>query len=348
MHKKTNGLLALLLLLSLTFFSCKDDAIVLPEEQEVKSPVLMINEGNFQWGNASLSAYEWASKNFVDQLYLAANGAPIGDVFQSMILHEGNYYLVLNNSGKIIELDSSNFRLKRTFSGFQSPRYLHPIGSERLLVTDLYSNKLSILNLNTSSIQKQLAFPGWSEKMLAYENEVWIGNRTNDKVYIYDIPSEKLVDSIPLAHQVNSMVLDRNNKLWVLCQGDAAKKIAGGLYRLNPLTKLIELELPFGPKDYPFHLNTNSNGDSLFFLNKHIYAMGIEQQDLPSVEFINIEGSTPYGLGIDPKTGQLYFSDAHDYVKPSTISIYSRAGDSLYDRFSGGVLCNGFLFPEKK
>jgi hypothetical protein len=329
--------------------SCNDDILLVPAGPNIAGKkVFMVNEGNFQWGNASLAAYSPDSNLFSDQLFKRANSIPIGDVFQSMILHGGSYFLSLNNSGKIIQIDSATLKIQKTYTGFQSPRFMLPIGGKRLLVSDLYSNAISVLNTESGAIEKTIAINGWTEQMIEVADEVWVGNRTNDKIYILDKALLELNDSIVLSHQVNSMVLDKNNKLWVLCQGDAVKKIGGALFCIDPVQKKVMVQMDFTPSDYPFNLRISHNLDSLFYLNEHVFVMPITSTLLPNAEHVNLKGSTPYGLGIEPNASRIYFSDARDFVKPSLISIYSAKGDSLISSFEGGVLCNAFLFPEKK
>ena len=46
--------------------------------------ILIGNEGNFQYGNASLSSYNKNSKEIVNNLYRNINQEPIGDVLHSI------------------------------------------------------------------------------------------------------------------------------------------------------------------------------------------------------------------------------------------------------------------------
>ena len=61
-----------------------------PEEKplhsvsELSQSLLVLNEGNFQWGNASIHRYDPKSKSYDDQdLFSRVNQRPLGDVLQS-------------------------------------------------------------------------------------------------------------------------------------------------------------------------------------------------------------------------------------------------------------------------
>src|SRR4051812_7555832 len=67
--------------------------------------IFVLNEGNFGTGNASLSQYDENSGALVEDVYKQVNSENLGDVLQSMTLADRNFYLVMNNSGKVVVCD---------------------------------------------------------------------------------------------------------------------------------------------------------------------------------------------------------------------------------------------------
>ena len=114
--------------------------------------MFIANEGNFQWGNASLSFYNPASGLVQTDIYKANNGKGIGDVLQSICSFQDKLYLVVNNSQKISVLNAKTWKEIHTITGFNSPRYFLPVNTQKAYVSDLYENAVYVLNLNTQQM----------------------------------------------------------------------------------------------------------------------------------------------------------------------------------------------------
>ena len=109
--KKFN--LLLLALVAVLLFSCKPDEPVGPDQPDnpnavnLGSGVFVLNEGNFQFSNASLTFYDMDAETVTNNLFYKVNNAPLGDVAQSLAMVDGQLYLVVNNSNVIYKVDAN-------------------------------------------------------------------------------------------------------------------------------------------------------------------------------------------------------------------------------------------------
>ena len=125
--KKVN--LVLLALLAATLFSCKPDKPVNPNVYNLGSGVFVLNEGNFQFSNASLSFFDPQADTVCNNLFYKVNNAPLGDVAQSLAMADGKLYIVVNNSNLIYKVDANSLVCDTTkpfkLTDFYSPREMH-------------------------------------------------------------------------------------------------------------------------------------------------------------------------------------------------------------------------------
>lgn len=302
--------------------------------------VFITNEGNFTWGNASVSYYSFDHQLVVADAFQDANSIPLGDVCQSMTVVGSTGYIVVNNSGKIEVVNMSNFSRTATINGFTSPRYLLPVSTSKAYVSDLYSDGISIVDLTANTITGEINIPGWTERMINSNGKVFVTCMERNQLYVVDPNTNSLTDSIAVSIGGNSIVSDANGKLWLLCMGDYATSTPGALHRINPATGLVEWSASFTAGHYPMNLVINSTGTELYYIDQSVFKMQITDSQLPVTAYINAGTRNFYGLGISP-ANEIYVADARDYVLPGMVYRYNSglAVDSVQVGVTPGNFC---------
>ncbi len=364
--RKNTVLLQLLIVVLLTIGvgACKkEDAQPVPmPTPNFDKGVFISNEGQFTYGNASLSYYNPKTKTVENNIFFKVNHVPIGDILQSLTLHNNRLYMVVNNSGKVYVIDPDSKQHLGTITGLTSPRYLHFATENKIYITDLYQRAISIadpVSLKVvDSINLDNTYTGHhtTEQMVAFGKYVFTNAWSYDnKILVINTETDQCVDSITVPKQPNSMVLDKNNKLWVLTDGgypgSTYGQEEGALLRINPNTLEIEHSMRFPIDDNPSELCINGTKDTLYFLNRHIYRMAIEEVNLPITPFVTSTNTLPYGgfygIGVHPRTSEVYAADPIDYVQEGFVNRYSAQG-KLIDSFTVGVCPGAFCFCSAK
>jgi YVTN family beta-propeller protein len=306
--------------------------------------VLITNEGTFNWNNGSISLYKPSTQSISQNIFSQANNnLPIGDVVQSITQINNKAYIAVNNSNKVEVVDLNSFNSLATITGFTSPRYFLPIDNNKAYVTDLYSNSIQIVNLNSNSISGNIPTSGWTEELLLFNDSVYVCDMTNDNLLILDPSNNTLVDSIKVGESPNSIVIDQNDKIWILCSG-GINSSTPKLIKFNPQTRSIESTFSFtNISESPSSLEINNDRNQLYYLNANVYKMSINNISLPSSPIISSNNNTYYGLGIDPINEDIYVSDAIDYVQNGIVFRYSSTG-ALIHQFNSGIIPGSFLF----
>lgn len=337
---------------ALAFASCERDTPPPPSTGTLHTNTagegfFILNEGGFNAGNSSISYYDMNGAhagNTFNNLFLQANGVPLGDVGQSMYLMNGALYVVVNNSSKICVLNPTTLALNATITGFAGPRNMVQVDASTALVTQMYSDKIAILDLTTSTISGYIDL-GVTSEAIYFDGVTYVTSLESDKLYeLHNPASWTGIDSaVTIAPGGNSIVRDANGRTWILCYGSYATSTPGGLFRIDPTGSVVEAAMPMSTFDFATHLTTNPAGDSLFFLNYDIYGMSISDGALPTTPFISGSGHSFYTIGLMPNTSNFFAGDAVDYVQSGLIYRYDGTGAQT-DVDTVGIIPNNFLW----
>ena len=199
--------------------------------------VFIINEGNYGGGNGSVSYFDFTELKVYDHLFQKANDRVLGDVPQSMFIIDSLGFIVVNNSGKIEVVNMDNFRSVNTITGLTSPRYFLPVSESNAYVSDLYSGSITQVCLDDFTVTKIIKTEMSTEQMIKIGNEVFVANwMGGNKILVINPIIGEIIDSIEVIIEPNSMVMDKNQKLWVLCSGGYLKEMPA-ILRIDPATR---------------------------------------------------------------------------------------------------------------
>jgi DNA-binding beta-propeller fold protein YncE len=330
-----------------------------PEEgnPEFHEGVLIVNEGQFLSANASISYFDTRVDSVRNHVFYRINGVPLGDVAHSIYTWNDEAYLIVNNSGKIFRTGKSDMKFREKFDGLISPRYLvvnrSISGVEKAYISDLYSGNIRVVDpydgelLNTiavSSGESRLS----TEQMIIHDGLLYVACWSyGEQILIIDTETDRIIDSVKVGKQPNSMVIDKEKNLWVLSDGgypfspfgqENASLTCIELNTRNPETMKTWDDIRVSPID----LCINGTGDTLYFIAGDIYSISLDMNgfDRP---LINSNGRQIYSLGVNPSTGNIYVGDAVDYQQDGWVYRY-RPDGAVIDSFRVGVNPGYFYF----
>ncbi len=291
-------------------------------------------------------------------------GFPLGDVAYSCSFHDGLLYVVVNNSGKVMIMNMGKYPALNAFeftsriTGLTSPRYMYFLSEEKAYVSDLYAKAISIVDPENNTITGMINTDNHSgefyqhptEQFIRWDKYIFTNCYSYDnKILVIDPEQDEVVDSIEVLKQPSSMILDKNDKLWVICDGGYENSAYGdeqpGLVRIDPVTRTIERIFILDSDYWPSELQTNSTRDTLYFINGDVWRMPVDAASLPVEPFVHADTHQLfYSLGIDPVTSEVYVGDAVDNVQQGVVYRFSADG-SPEDTARVGIIPGAFYFP---
>lgn len=349
----------LLLIFSLLTVGCMEWDYGLEEDFDISTSergLFICNEGNFQYGNATLSYYDPTTKRVENEIFYRANAMKLGDVAQSMIIHNGIGWVVVNNSHVVFAIDPTTFKEVGRITGLTSPRYIHFVSEDKAYITQIWDNRIFIVNPKRYEVTGYIEVPNMTSEQGSTEQMVEQGKYLYVNCWSYqnrllkiDTETDKIVAELEVGIQPTSLALDCNGKLWTVTDGGYEGSPYGyeapSLYRIDPETFTIEKQFSFRKGDAPSEVQINGRGNTLYWINDDIWSMSVDADRVPVRPFLDSRSTIYYGLTVDPLTDEVYIADAVDYTQQGKIYRYSASGE-LIDEFYVGIIPGAFCWKE--
>lgn len=343
----------LISILAIIIFACSKDEDATPTGK-YSSGVFISNEGQFQTGTGTVSFFNRETKTVENDIFQTVNNRPLGNILQSLEIHNDKAYLVVNNAKKVEVVQAWDFKEVGTIQGLEMPRHFVGIDDKKGYVSQWgiggIDGSVKVIDLQTNTIIKTMAVGKGAEKMLKVDNKVYVscngGFASDNRVFVIDTQKDEVSATINTPDSPNGLVLDASNKIWVSCSGRsqwngmASVTVSPAqLIRLNPATNQIEQSFAFERHGLG-NLVINSGKNLLFYSqNGRVFSQninaGINTNPLISRSF--------YGLGYDTNTDMLYAAVGGNFSSNSKFIRFNVSGVAI-DSMNVGVAPNGFYF----
>ena len=338
--------LGVLLVFLVLLFSCKKDKPFGPQFSDsdttiidtVGSTIFVINEGNFTLANSSLTAFNIDEVQTEQNVFEKANEKSLGDIAQSLLIADDIGYVCINNSNLIqkIELPSTKQLGELAVA---SPRYSLITTAGELWVTSL--NKTTLYRIDTAAFKiiDRVRVEGWLEQLIETDNHVIACNVDENRVEVYNLEGQ-LQTSIPVGRQPQSLALDNEGLLWVLCDGgfNPRDREEATLHRIDPISRKVTFTFTFNDIEYsPTRLCYSAKENKLFYINRGVYSFEPNNLNKEPQQIFEKDGANLYGLAVFDEEEIVVVADVKDYVKPGSAYVLGYGGKQKYD-FETGII----------
>lgn len=343
--------------------SCRHDEIVVPTEYEIipETPdpdskirgLYLLNEGNMGSNKCTLDYLDFMTSLYARNFYAEKNPNVIkelGDVGNDIAIYDGRLYVVVNCSHKVEVMDAKtgvrigqvdipNCRYVKYHRGkIYVSSYVGPV----LIDHDAPKGAVYEVDPETLQITRKVSVGYQPEEMEIIDDYMYVANSGGYRAPNYDntisviqMVDFKQVEQIPVAINLHRVRKDAYGKLWVTSRGNNAD-VPSRLYVLEkkPGYNKMEVttELPIACSNLAIH------GDYIYFFatnwsnftqsNSITYGIiDVRTKELISENFITDgtekEITIPYGIAVHPESGDIYLTDAKNYVSSGTLYCFS-------------------------
>lgn len=324
------------------------------QDEEIISPVsinsafedgfFIINEGGFTNNNASIDFYEYETDSLYKDLYLSQNQEQLGDIFQSAYKVGSDYYLTINNSGKIIQTDSLLNKVS-SIDELSSPRYM-AFFDDKAFISDLYADLVHVADLTSNTVVNSIQMGSWTEGIISKDSFVIVCLPQEDEVRLIHASTEITIDTLSIAGGPSAILSDQDGYLWVLGSGNYQGTILPSLSKIeiqNDKLNSVFSESMNGVTGYFPSICYNPTASEIYIaLGQSIYSQNTTLNELDLTLLFDSDAVNIYGLNFNPNHDEILISDAIDYAQQGIIFRYDLEGNKL-SSFKAGLIPNGFL-----
>lgn len=348
--------LAAILLLSLVFSSCENSGGDEAPPGKYEHGGFVVNEGTFGSSNASVSFIDLNKDSICNEIFYTENQRPVGDVLQSVFLHDDLAYLVVNESDKVEVAYVSDFREKTTVTGLNGPRYMTASGNKGYISQWGEGGSVAVVDLTTHQVIRIIPAGTGPEGILAVGNTIWVANgggwALDSTLMIIDTATDEITNTLTVGYNPKEMVTDSRGDVWVLCYGhvlyntdwSVAAEYGSKLVKISAQDLLPVKEIPIGESLHPQHLDINKPQHTLYvgggFGFSGIYKIHTSLESFPATPVIK---GFYYGFNIHTASGRIFACEAPDFTQPGKIRVFADNGTEISE-YTSGIGPNGVVF----
>lgn len=365
--------------------SCREDELVVPTEYDIipETPsestgirgFYLVNEGNMGSNKCTLDYFDYFTGLYARNFYAERNPAVIkelGDVGNDIGIYGSKMYVVVNCSHKVEVLDARsgvrlgqidipNCRYVRFHRGkAYVSAYVGPV------LIDPNAPKGAVYEVDTASIQvtRKVIVGYQPEEMEVVDDYMYVANSGGYRAPGYDntvsviqMIDFKQIRQIEVGINLHRLKKDGYKQLWVSSRGDHMGR-PSRLYVLdskNPYNRMeVTDTIPVACS------NMAIRGDSLYYYatewnsfnasNTISYGIiNVRTHEIVSTNFIT-DGTDrniiiPYGIAVHPETGDIFVTDAKNYVSSGTLYCFGPDGRKKWSVRTGDIPAHIAFLP---
>ena len=377
-----NRLFYALTLVALLFVSCRKEEDIIPstdipvvypdpEVGDIKG-FFLLNEGNMGSNKATIDYFDYETGVYTKNIYAERNPGVVkelGDVGNDLQIYGNRLYAVINCSHFIEVMD---VHTAKHIDIVSIPNCRYIVFKDQYAYVSSYAGPVQLgddrlglvakVDLTTLEVVDECVVGRQPDELIVVGDKLYVANSggyTADNydrtVSVIDLNTFEEIKKIDVAINLHRLELDRYGYIWVSSRGD--------YYDIPSKTFVIDSRTDEVVKAFDL---ANSNmaraGDSIYVYStewswytermENTYAIiNTRIQEVVDADFIKDDTDKeiviPYGVAVNPKTKEIFATDAKDYVTPGKLHCYSPEGIRKWSVTTGDIPAH-IVFTEQK
>lgn len=328
------------------------------------SGIYLVNQGNQGSNKARLDFLNFHNGFYIRDVFTEYNPEVVkglGDTGNDVQVYKGKVFVAVNGSHKVEIMDA--YSMKRLAQvDIPNCRFIAFDGNHAYVTSYVAKDKESLktqkgalycIDLDTYKVTGQVTVGYQPEQLVIMDGKAYVANSGgyvagyDDTVSVVDLKSMKVEYDIKVAINLGLMLVDAEGTIWVSSQGNYSDVSS----TLNYLVKK-------GDK-YELGGSVNVPVSSMALAGDKIYVIGttynpatwkptttynivnVKTRELESGSFITdgteSDIATAFTVTVNPGNGDIYVTDAKDYVSSGTLHCYTGSGKHKWSVRTGDI-----------
>ena len=281
-----------------------------------------------------LTYYDFTTGTATTDFFKNVNGFGLGDTGSDLITYGGKMYIVMNVSGYVAVADKVTAKFTDTIDFKNAGTNRGPqniVAYGKNVFVSSTDGTVAVIDTTTLTIQKFITVgsnPGrWPFPANLYVSNTGAFSATFDStVSIVHLNSLTEIGKITVGINPGQYNYRQCRNIYVACTGDyeaVPAKLVKVNMNANTIIKSVDSAL--GTIRY-YNGDLITTGGYLGAANTGIFNPVIWLRSVPSFITDGTAIVNPYGLDIDPATGDVYVGDAKDYISSGEVFCFDNAG----------------------
>lgn len=324
----------------------------------------LLNEGNMGSNKATIDYLDFCNGCYIRNIYGERNPNVIkelGDVGNDIQIYGNRLYAVINCSHKVEVMDA---RTCRRIGQVDIPNCRYICFHAGKAYVSSYVGPISIdpnaqlgavfeLDTATLEITRKVTVGYQPEELVVHDEHIYVVNSGGYRGPDYDstmsvisLKDFRQVQKIPVCLNPHRLRKDQYNRLWITSRGDH-KEVQPQLICFSPATN-SQLSIANAPAASEMVIV----GDSMYYYGSHwneqtmsntiTYGVLNIQYPISNIRPLITDGTEknikiPYGIQVNPYNGDIYVTDAKNYVSSGQLHCYSREGKRKWSVRTGDI-----------
>lgn len=331
------------------------------------SGIYLVNQGNQGSNKARLDFLNFHNGFYIRDVFTEYNPEVVkglGDTGNDVQVYKGKVFVAVNGSHKVEIMDA--YSMKRLAQvDVPNCRFIAFDGNCAYVTSYVAKDKEAIktqkgalyrIDLDTYKVTGQVTVGYQPEQLVIRDGKAYVANSGgyskegyDNTVSVVDLKSMKVEYDIEVAVNLELMLVDAEGTIWVSSRGNYSDVSStlnylvkkGDKYELGGSVNVPVSSMALaGDKIYVIG-STYTNTNGTWALTTTYNIVNVKTRKLESGSFITdgteSDIATAFTVTVNPGNGDIYVTDAKDYVSSGTLHCYTASGKHKWSVRTGDI-----------